>query len=304
MLMCMAKDTIEYINETFKLNVKNSTFKMKLNGPPLSSSDKLLAPINRLTRLLWYMGLWPSVLSDKPKPSCISWMAYTLYTIVFHTIFTFAYVAFKCINFISITDLTIITRALFITLTELSLTVKIVNFYIRFSTMKRCLQTVREIQLIDDEEEAIFVTRLGFLNKIILAFLITANMTGLFSYLSPVLVSEPMLPYPGWYPLDWMNSHRDYWIVYAYQVLGMFFQIQTLVILEIYFIYLMVIVSTQMELLARRLNRIGYGVGEQKGGSHFEYNFIQNELAERTLKDCIIVHCDILKYAAINEWQH
>lgn len=269
---------------------------MEQNGSAYKmSNDKLVAPILRLTKLLRFMGLWPSVASELSKLSRFSWLSYTMYTIIFQTVFTFAYVGFKCINFIYITDLTIVTRALFITLTELSLAIKIVNFYLRFNTMKQFLQSVREIQLIDDAEEAIFMKRLAFLKKIIVAFLITANMTGVFSYLSPVLVAEPMLPYPGWYPLDWMTSRRNYWIVYVYQVLGMFFQIQALVIIEVYFIYLMVVVSTQIELLSKRLHGIGNSVKEQMGIEKDAGNVLSNELAERTLIDCIKVHKKVLQ---------
>lgn len=258
-----------------------------------STGSELVRQIRPLTHILYLMGLWPAPqATPPPTPTHL----YTLYTICFQATFTFAYVLFKCINFLHITDLTIITRAMFITLTELSLAVKIINFYFRQRTLSDCLRCVEQIQLNDESERSIFVGRLAFLRRIFWAFLVTANTTGVFSYLSPVLVTdgEPMLPYPGWYPLDWMHSRRAYWMVYGYQVVGMFCQIQALVIIEVYFIYLMVVVSAQVEVLARRLERIGYEREEeqQDDGNAGDKN---DEKAKRSLKECVRVHRKVLR---------
>lgn len=242
------------------------------------TSEKIVLPIRRLSSILYWMGLWPS-----HHTSTSSWLLYTIYTLVFQATFTFAYVLFKCINFVYMTDLAIITRAMFITLTELSLVIKIVNFYARHRTMQGCLSILEKIELKNTTEDTIASGRISFIQKIFWAFLLTANTTGVFSYLSPVLVDETMLPYPGWYPLDWMHDRRDYWLVYIYQVLGMFFQIQALVVIEVYFIYLMVVVSVQLEVLANRMERIGYSIGAR------------NKQAEQSLKQCVQEHCKVLK---------
>lgn len=243
-------------------------------------SRKCLLPIRHITSILYLMGLWPT----HPSTSTLSWCIYSLYTVAFQSIFIFAYVLFKCINFLYIDDLTVMTLAMFITLTELSLAVKIVNFYARHRTMQLCLRTVERIRFQNIEEEAIFDARMSFLQKIFVAFLVTANTTGVFSYLSPVFVVEPMLPYPGWYPLDWTNNRQHYWMVYAYQVLGMICQIQALVIIEVYFIFLMVVVSAQVEILGKRLERIGYDDCND-----------DDQLAEQYLEQCVHEHCEVLK---------
>lgn len=250
----------------------------------------LLGPVRRLTHFLHLVGLWPVISSH--NDDCCSWLgrlAYAAYAIVFQLIFTIAYDTFKCINFLHMTDLSVITRAMFICLTELSLAVKIVNFWLRMDTMQRFLANIQHgIALRDQREHATVDAAFAVLRRVILWFLVTANTLLVFSYLSPVLVAEPMLPYPGWYPLDWQHNSRDYWCVWLYQVLGMFFQIQALVIIEVYFIYLMVVASTQLDVLGGRIERIGYGEEADE----------RVDEAEHTLIECIRAHTQVLKYAA------
>lgn len=250
-------------------------------------SVDLLWPIQNLIKFLHLIGLWPT---HQIKSASLF---YAVYTILFQIIFTFSYDIFKCINFLFLTDLSIITRAMFICFTEIALVVKIVNFYFRMKTMQNCLNFVRAIKIETECEEKLFTSNLSFLSKIIKWYLITANVTGVFSYLSPLLVSEPILPYPGWYPLDWFNSSLYYWLIYAYQVVGMFFQIQTLVIIESYFIYLMVTVSVQLDILSRRIEKIGnFDNNVHEADDDAITAHAQN--AERTLVECIKVHCNVL----------
>lgn len=245
----------------------------------------LRRPVRPLTRALHWMGLWPD---ERPTTSRLHAIAYTVYAVAFQLLLTVAYDAFKCINFLYMTDLTVITRAMFICLTELSLAVKIGNFWYRVRELQR-LDVSNGIELRGAGERRIMRRALTFLRRIVVWFMVTANTTGVFSYLSPVLVAEVMLPYPGWYPLDWEHSRRDYWLLWSYQVLGMFCQIQALVIIEVYFIYLMVVASAQLDVLASRLEAIGGGGG---GGGKL---VVSGRQMEEELVNCIRAHVRVLK---------
>lgn len=247
----------------------------------------LIWPMRTLIKFLNFVGLWP-----KQHKSMGSWFFYGIYTIIFQTIFTFSYDFFKCINFLFLTDLDIITRAMFICFTEIALAVKIVNFYFRMRTMQTCLNYIQKIKIENQYEADAFTSNFSFLSKIIKWYLITANVTGIFSYLSPLLVAEPILPYPGWYPLDWFNSTLYYWLIYAYQVIGMFLQIQTLVIIESYFIYLMVTISVQLDILSNRIKKIGYM--DNVNESDIDMVEMQEQNNQQTLVDCIKEHCKVL----------
>lgn len=248
---------------------------------PMTAVD-LRQPVKRLTQFLHIMGLWPKPAAVNSQ-RCGDWLPYTVYAIAFQLVFTLAYDGFKCINFLHMTDLGEITRAMFICLTELSLAVKIANFRLRMATVQAFLTDIEHgVRPRDAHETAIMMGALAFLRSVIVWFLVTANTTGVFSYLSPVLVAEPMLPYPGWYPLlDWEHSRRDYWLLWTYQVLGMFFQIQALVIIEVFFIYLMVLASAQLDVLGSRIERIGPEVSAAT--------------MERELVECMRAHALVLK---------
>lgn len=185
---------------------------------------------------------------------------------------------------------------MFICFTELSLSVKIVNFYCRIGTIQNCLTTVQSAVRIERPCEArLFSEKFSVLSKIITWYLISANMAGVFSYTSPLLVSDSsVLPYPGWYPLDWEHNAVEYWLVYAYQVAGMFFQIQTLVIIEVFFIYLMVAISTQLDIIGQRMERIGWNDDIQKNSRTREVGQVDLD-AETALIDCIRNHREILR---------
>lgn len=183
---------------------------------------------------------------------------------------------------------------MFICFTELSLSVKIVNFYCRIGTIQNCLNTVQSVVRIERPSEArLFTEKFSVLSKIITWYLISANMAGVFSYTSPLLVSDSsVLPYPGWYPLDWEHNEIEYWLVYAYQVAGMFFQIQTLVIIEVYFIYLMMAISTQLDIIGQRMERIGWIDDAEKRTQEDGQVDVD---AETALIGCIRDHREILR---------
>lgn len=247
-------------------------------------SIDFIAPIRKLIYFLMVVGLWPI------NSIHFSWFN-KVYTLIFQFIFTFAYTSFKCINFIYLTDLDIITRAMFICLTEIALIVKILNFYFRIEMMQDCLASIKQFQLLNKEEVELFNAKLVFLSRIITWYLSVTNITAVFSYMTPWFVAEPILPYPAWYPLDWSHHSLHYWIAYVYQVVGMFFQAHSLVILEVYFIFLMVSISTQFEVLSKRLERIGY-----YNGDDCMLLIEKNAEAENILSECIRIHSVILKY--------
>lgn len=214
----------------------------------------LLGPSRFLTRLLKLFGLWPNTTTTLT----VHRLLYIVYTCVFQIIFTFLYTGFKCINFIYLTDLDEITRAMFICLTELALIVKIINFYTRIRRMQSCLKTVGHFQLITDDEMASMQDKLSLFMHIVIWYMAVANIAGIFSYISPFFSNEPILPYPGWYPLDWQHNATAYWLVYVYQVVGMFIQTHCLITIEMFPIFLMLMAGTYLDILGKRLRKIGY----------------------------------------------
>lgn len=260
------------------------TTKIKEVVTSSSSNFDPLAPSYFLIKILSLCGLWPNV-SNK---SCFS--LYTLYTCVFQIFFTFMYTGFKCINFIYLDNLNEITRAMFICLTELALIVKIINFYYHIKEMKNCLNNVKEFVLINEMEINSFQEKLSLFMRIVIWYMAVANIAGIFSYLSPFFSDTPILPYPAWYPLNWQNDLLSYWIVYVYQVIGMFIQTHCLITIEMYAIFLMLTAGTYLEMLGKRLQNIGYDMNMDLAIDE------RSTMATATLIDCINWHTRVIKY--------
>ena len=206
-------------------------------------------PIYYPRAFLKFAGLWPTV----------QWKwSYMVYTILFHITFTLFYDAFKLISFMYLDDFSVITRAMFICLTEFALAIKVVNFYLRFSEVSSLIQKICDFKVYDEIEAKIMEKTLNFITNIEICYLAIAMVSCLFSYIAPFFAEDLILPYPGWYPIDWYNNSLNYWIVYVYQVLGMFFQAQIFIITDVIFIYFMMMIGAQLDVLAKRLAEIGH----------------------------------------------
>lgn len=256
----------------------------KMDNYNLARFD-LLGPSRFLTSLLKLFGLWPNTATA----FTLQRLLYTIYTCVFQLVFTFMYTGFKCINFIYLTDLDEITRAMFICLTELALIVKIINFYARIRRMQNCLKTVGHFKLISSDEMKSMQEKLSLFMHIVIWYMAVANIAGIFSYMSPFFSTERILPYPGWYPLDWQHNATAYWLVYVYQVIGMFIQTHCLITIEMFPIFLMLMAGTYLDILGKRLRKIGYS---QNGLLSREENSVQ---ATAELIDCIKWHICLLE---------
>lgn len=99
---------------------------------------------------------------------------------------------------------------------------------------------------------------------------------------------EPMLPYPGWYPINWKNDMLNYWIAYMYQVIGVTFQTSTIILLQLLSIYFMTVIGAQLDILKYRLKNLGNSMANE---TEILYSSVELQLV-----DCIAVHNDVLRF--------
>lgn len=119
---------------------------------------------------------------------------YAIYAGIFQTVFLLFYTGFKCINFLFLTDVNLITRELFICCSELSLVVKVFNFHYYQNEMKNFLVTVQSFKLLSVSEEEFMKKRLGKFTTISTFELICCQIAIVFSCGAPFFAKEPVLP--------------------------------------------------------------------------------------------------------------
>lgn len=194
-------------------------------------------------------GLWPHEDSGR---------LYYYFGVVFQFIFSFAYTIFMLINLFMLDNVVEITANLYMALTELALFVKIANFFVRIDAMQEMFRSIQSFQLDSIEEEHLINRRLKFFLKISIYYYGCANMAVVTSMISTLLSTEVKLPFYGWYVVDWRENRQHYWAVFAYQIIGMYITANLNITIELFPMLLMYMASVQMEILGRRMRKIGW----------------------------------------------
>lgn len=213
-----------------------------------------LTQVTRVIKfVLRFCGLW------KPDTGSPWSIPYAIYGISFLTTFSGVYTLCMCINLFFIPDLKELTVASYMSLTELALFVKIIYFFILNRRLQKLFGELDEFVLENESEHRLVRQRVHFFFKIMVFYYAVSNGGVCVTEISSALSPEPKLPYSGWYPyLHWQNNRRDYWIVFAYQCLGMSSTCNMNVTVDSFACFFMFMISVQMELLGRRLNNMGH----------------------------------------------
>lgn len=196
-------------------------------------------------------GLW-----SKFEPNTIVSSSYYILSYTGHLTLSFCYTGFMVVGLLFISDVNQITLSICVTFTCVAYVAKILNFYWHNDGMKKCFKSVNDFVLETEHETEFLQNRMEPFQKLALFYYILPNVCGITAYLKPLFAAKTELPFLGWYPLDWKNNSFDYWITYVYQVVGILIEINLNVTMELFPSYLMYMLSTQMEILGMRLERI------------------------------------------------
>lgn len=168
-----------------------------------------------LLRNLNLFGLWPNTSSK------LYLRLYWTYSYSLHFIISVTYATFTSINIIFLDDLNEITDALYPTLTIVAYFSKLLNYYYYKDGFIRCLSMMYDIQKSNSSDENRFAKRkLKYITILTLFFFVVGQFTIFVACIRPLLLEKPVLPLPSWYPCDWKNSRRNFWIVYMHEVIG------------------------------------------------------------------------------------
>lgn len=194
--------------------------------------------------------MWPS---DKPT------LQYKAFGYIFLFIFSIIFTLSMVIQLFNIQDMKNSTEALYMTLTEVALAVKIVNFLRRINEFQQMLRAAQDFELVNDDELKLLKIYVDRFFKMALFYYLAAFYAGCSADIAAAFGSVNELPFSAWYPFfDWKNSNLDFWILVVYQTAGMFVTSMINVTVELFASLLMFMTSFQMEVLGMRLSKLGY----------------------------------------------
>lgn len=201
-------------------------------------------------------GLW---LDAKHSTPCNK--LHTLGTCVFYGIYLTCLMTYL---FFTI-DLEDTVNAMYMSLTILSLFVKIVNFVAKNASIRRCLDQVHDFELLDDAEKLLYQRRHTNFSRLMVYYYTVCYITAAAGGVNAAF--QATLPFRGSYPCDWRRGATCYWSVYAYQMFGIGLCVHLNVTLEQFTCFLMYEISVQLEILGGRLMQIG-GTGGREKAQH------------------------------------
>lgn len=249
---------------------------LKMESPELK---RVFKPIVFILRL---MGLWPA-----PDGS----IAYKVFGIVHILIFSLLLTITMLIQLVAFTEMDQITKTSYMTLAQLSLFMKIVNFAFRLNAMQRALETTEKFRLNSFAEVKLFNERMRLIYKIVMTLIISCNVAHFSAEFKAIMTPEMLLPFPCWYPESWFDGGIRYYIAYSHQSLGAFFTSNLNGAMEAHSAAYLYMIGAQMEILGMRLRCIGIDDKQPVESSQTG----RPEHKEQ-IRKCIQIHQQILKF--------
>lgn len=214
----------------------------------------------------------------------ISWSFFQLfYLVVVQLAFFVSFFLSMCINLAFIESIESITESLYMTLTTVSLMVKIVNIVMKHKKLLNFVKGINAslIQPHNEEEIQLFRRAYKNFNWQRNTFFGSAYFC-LIAALYSSAIGRDRLPFPGWYPLDWKNNEKYFWIIYGYQILAMGLSCTTNAAADLMNGYMFFQIAIFFRMISKRIENIGH--------SGYNGKELPNGEACRKLLECIRIH--------------
>lgn len=254
--------------------------------------NQVFRPIIFVFRLA---GLWPS--GNRT-------LIYIVYGTAFFFIFSFALTVSELVQLIKFTESANLTQNMFMTLTDLAVLLKFVNFYWRWHSMQELYETARDFERETVAEVKLFNKRMRFNYWIVLLLFISVNTAHAGAELKTIWSPDLLLPFPAWYPPSWLDGGVMYWLTYAHNSLSHLIGSNLVSAIDGFPTSLLFMVSVQMEILGSRLKSLGDDgplthTGHLKNGE----SRMRNLQCRKRIIKCIQTHQQILELSICHfEW--
>lgn len=250
--------------------------------PVLSKTSRIILFFLRI------FGLWPG-----ENPS----IYYICYGYLIVLVFSLIFTASMVIQLFRLEDITKnTTEALYMTLIEVALVIKILNCIIRAQEILQMFRSAENFVLENNEEMHLLKIYVNNYFKFSMFYFLAAIYASSSADISAALSDTNDLPFSAWYPyFDWINNSRHFWMLWLYQAIGMFITAVVNVALEQFAALLMIMNSFQMEVLGMRLSKLGYSSNsdsiDKSRFSRAEMNGVSSKLIQY-----LKIHQDVLRY--------
>lgn len=241
-----------------------------------SMLKKVSEPIIKVFR---FVGLWPQNESET---------GYWIYGLLNMSIFSFLFTTAMMIQLVAFTNLPDLTETMYMALTEFALSFKILNFLIRLRSMQDLLETIKNFHLNSNAEKEHYNKRLKLLYTVLVIDFCMTNIAHLFTAIKVLIDPRRLLPFPAWFPFNWIDNRHNYIIAFIYESIAMGITSNIQVVIGMYSNLMLCMIGTQFEILSMRLRSIGHETAEiQTIGNKME--------TTKALINCVKVHHEILE---------
>lgn len=220
-----------------------------------------------LCNFLRILGLWKPF--DKSKLQIV---IYSMYAVIFLSAFIVVYISFMVLNIFFLTDFKDFSNRIYISLTGLALAIKVINFFMENNDWQNVYTGIKEFRVKSNTERQTVEGRAHIIQRINYFYYFLSNSYAILIALVTIYQGATKLMYSARYPgIDWQNNRQNYWIIFVYQLLGIFISANADITIDSYYCFMMIMISAQANILGSRLAAI-----QMKGSvSHIRKKLIQ-----------------------------
>lgn len=203
---------------------------------------------NHLVNSLYLFGSWP-----KQNQSYLKrFIFYLTIFIAVSYLYCMLYSSFLVDNLYirsNLTSLSILSTLVMI---------RVFNFNISWRGVQSCLAELQNFILNDEEERLFIKAKMPLVTFFSAVFLFSHHFWVLGTMIVPLFMTERQFPLHVSFPFDWKHSLFYYIIGYVYGVLGMVTLVSMNALTSIFICYVMLMLSLQLEILGKRIEKIGH----------------------------------------------
>lgn len=195
-------------------------------------------------------------------PQQMSWpRVYLGGSLLMHLLFTLGYPFHLGMAVFRNANLTDDIKNLTIFATCFACSLKFAIYAYKFEKVQRIEEL---LQLLDarvrgEAQIAIYNQLRTQLRMVLYAFIGIYMPCALFAELAFIYQDERGLMYPAWFPLDWRNSTRNFYIVNVYQIIGVTYQLLQNYVSDCFPAVVLCLISAHIKMLYLRFEAIGVG---------------------------------------------
>lgn len=203
---------------------------------------------NHLINFLYFFGSWPKPNESLPK-------RVLFYVTIFIGV-SYLYCMFYSSFFVD--NLYIRSNLTSLSILSTLVMIRVFNFNASWKGVQSCLTELQDFILNDDSEQLFIREKMPMITFLSAVFLFSHHFWVLGTTAVPFFMSERQLPLHVSFPFDWKNNLWLYVLGYVYGVLGMITLTSMNALTSIFICYVMLMLSLQLELLGKRIGKIGY----------------------------------------------